>query len=124
MAFKKSIIDKYPNVGWGNLDDLSEKAVEELGLNGALHEARFGSPHLRSSGRTSSIQRNTGRKGRNAHYKRKGELEGKKEATRRATWLRRHPGASESNWIRREAVRKTRKAAERAHRKAEKAAKA
>jgi hypothetical protein len=71
-----------------------------------------------SSGRTSSIQREGGRKARQAHYTRKAILEKRKEAERRAVWERRHPGASESDWRRRQEKRKTRKAADRALKKA------
>jgi hypothetical protein len=124
MALPNSIFDKYPDATWGNLNSVSEKAIEELGLAGAIREAKRVSARRPSSGKTSSIQRREGRKGRQAHYTRKAVLERAKEAERRATWMRRHPAASESNWIRREEKRKTRKAAERAARKESKAEKA
>lgn len=108
---------------WGNVANLSNAAVEELGISGALREEREGSPRRSSSGYTSELikagktrkERNTIRR---AHYTRKGILEAEKERERRARWLRRHPGAPEANWNRREAERKTRKAANRAARKA------
>jgi hypothetical protein len=121
MALLNSILDKYPDAAWGNLNSLSEKAIEELGLDAAIAEARRGSARRPSSGLTSSIQRKEGRKGRQAHYTRKAILEREKEAGRRAVWMRRHPHAAESNWVRREEKRKTRKAVERAARKAAKA---
>jgi len=121
MALPNSIFDKNPGARWGNLNSVSEKAIEELGLAGAIAEARRGSPRRPSSGRTSSIQRKEGRKGRQAHYTRKAILERAKEEERRAVWMRRHPGRAESNWARREEKRKTRKAVERAARKERKA---
>jgi hypothetical protein len=123
MALPNSIFDKYPDATWGNLNSISEKAIEELGLAGAIREAKRVSARRPSSGQTSSIQRREGRKGRQAHYTRKAVLERAKEEERRAVWMRRHPAASESKWIRREEKRKTRKAAERAARKAGKAKK-
>ena len=91
---------------WGN--------VVENNLNSNY----VASPHRSSSGRTSSIQRTGGRKGRQEHYRRKASLESKKENERRRVWEHLHPGASESNWRRREERRKTRKARHRAERKA------
>jgi hypothetical protein len=102
-----------PRFPWGNLPS-SEGAIRELGVIGALQEADRLSSHRSSSGRTSSIQRKGGRKARQAHYTRKAISEKRKEAARRAAWERRHPGASESNWLRRQEKRKTRKAANRA----------
>jgi hypothetical protein len=96
-------------LAWGNLPS-SEGAIEELGLEGAMKESNRQSPRRSSSGRTSSIQREKGRKGRQEHYKRKAILEREKEEERRRVWERRHPGASESNWRHREEKRKTRKA--------------
>lgn len=99
---------------WGNIANLSDKAVEELGIAGAMREEREGSPRRASSGNTNRMTR----KERKEHYKRKAILEREKEEERRRVWQRRHPGASESNWRRREEVRKTRKAQNRAFRKA------
>jgi len=99
-------------IPWGNLPS-SEGAINELGIKGAMAERDKRSPRRSSSGKTSSIQRKGGRKARQAHYTRKAVLEREKEAERRRVWERRHPGASESNWRRREEKRKTRKAAER-----------
>lgn len=116
----------YPYL-WGNVANLSDKAIEELGITGAMNEEHYGSPRRSSSGYTSELvkagktrkERNTIRR---AHYVRKGILEAEKEAERRARWLRRHPGAPEANWNRREAARKTRKAAHRVSRKTVRAA--
>jgi hypothetical protein len=98
---------------WGNVANLSEGAVRELGVQGAMEEHWVRSPRRSSSGKTSSIQGRLGRKGRQAHYTRKAILEREKEGHRRAVWERRHPGASESHWRSREEKRKTRKANER-----------
>ena len=98
---------------WGNLANMSEGAFKELGFEGAYAEARRPSEHRASSGMSNRMTR----KERKEHYRRKAELEARKEAQRRAVWTRRHPGAPEENWIRREAARKTRKAAERASRR-------
>jgi hypothetical protein len=98
---------------WGNVANLSDKAIEELGIAGAIHEEREGSPRRSSSGETNRMTR----KERKEHYKRKAILEREKEEERRRVWQRRHPGASESNWRRREEARKTRKAQSRAFRK-------
>lgn len=99
---------------WGNLANMSEGAFKELGFAGAYNEARRPSEHRASSGMTNRMTR----KERQEHYRRKAALEARKEAERRAVWARRHPGAPEANWERREAARKTRKAGERAARKA------
>jgi nucleotide-binding universal stress UspA family protein len=98
---------------WGNVANLSEGAFKELGFVGAYDEARRPSERRASSGMTEHMTR----KERQEHYRRKAVLEAKKEAERRAVWVRRHPGAPEANWVRREAARKTRKAGERAARK-------
>jgi len=105
-----------PDFPWGNMPS-SEEAIRELGVIGAMKEANRRSTGRSSSGRTSSIQRKGGRKARQAHYTRKAIAEKRKEAERRAVWERRHPGASESNWLRRQEKRKTRKAADRALKK-------
>ena len=122
MELPKSTFDilmmERPNLKWGNVNRLSSGAINELGIEGAIAEANRKSARRSSSGRTSSIQRREGRKGRKAHYTRKAILERVKEEERRAVWIRRHPHAPESNWIQREAKRKTRKAAERKERKA------
>lgn len=100
---------KAGTLAWGDAVS-SEGAVAELGLEGARAEKARGSPHRASSGQTSEIQRVQGRKGRKEHYTRKAILEKEKEEARRVVWLRRHPGAPETNWERREKKRHTRKA--------------
>ena len=103
---------------WGNMANLDPDDVQAIGVNAAMAERYKASPRRSSSGRTSSIQRTGGRKARQAHYTRKAILEREKEATRRALWESRFPGAPAEHWNRREAARKTRKAANRAVRKA------
>jgi hypothetical protein len=105
-----------PDFKWGDLPS-SEGAVRELGVRGAIEERGRLSPRRPSSGMTSEIQRTQGRKGRQEHYKRKAILEKEKEEERRRVWLRRHPGASESDWLKREEKRKTRKVSYRNYRK-------
>ncbi len=106
-----------PDFKWGDLPS-SEGAIRELGVRGAISENRKRVSRRRaSSGMTSEIQRTQGRKGRQEHYKRKAILEREKEEERRRIWNRRHPGSSESGWLRREEKRKTRKANYRAYRK-------
>lgn len=102
---------------WGNIARLSNSAIDELGLAGAMLEDKMAvSEHRASSGQTNRMTR----KERKEHYKRKAILERLKEEERRRVWARRHPGGRESDWVRREAERKTRKAADRARRKAAK----
>lgn len=102
---------------WGNIANLSDAAIEELGLEGAFLEQKMAvSPHRSSSGQTNRMTR----KERKEHYKRKAILEREKEEERRRVWERRHPGGRESEWRAREEKRKTRKAANRAFRKAAK----
>ena len=98
---------------WGNINNLSEGAFQELGFAGAYEEAHRPSERRASSGMSNRMTR----KERKEHYRRKAELEARKEAQRRAVWIRRHPGAPEANWQRREAARKSRKAGERAARR-------
>ena len=85
---------------WGNIMSLSEGAVEELGINGAMAEHKRISSHMASSGQSPSMPR----KARKEHYSRKIAKYKEHEAERRARWTRRHPGAAESNWERREAA--------------------
>ena len=111
------LFERQSNAEWGNIGNLSERAIAELGVEGAIAERDQRSPRRSSSGRTSSLQRaapeGTRRKLRQAHYTRKAILEKEKESARRKIWERRHPGSSESKWLQREAARKTRKAGER-----------
>ena len=106
---------KEGTLAWGNLEGLSEAAVRELGLEGAIAERNRISTRRSSSGKTSSMERKfptrkEAKAWRKGHYTRKAIIERDKEAKRRAVWERRHPGAHESNWDRRQAERKTRKA--------------
>jgi len=105
-----------PDFKWGDLPS-SNAAVRELGIEGAIAEKRQKSRRRSSSGQTSEIQRVGGRKARQEHYKRKAILEAEKEAERRAIWIRRHPGAHESNWTRRQEKRRRRRAASRSARR-------
>ena len=83
---------------WGNLMNMSEGAVEELGISGAMAERNRISSHVASSGQSPSMPR----KARKEHYTRKIAKYKAHEAERRVRWERRHPGAPESNWERRE----------------------
>ena len=108
---------------WGNLMNLSDPTIEELGINGAIAERNAISPHRASSGMTTEIVHAHGRKAGKEHYKRKAILEAEKEVERRAKWLRRHPGAPEANWVRRQETRKVARADRARSRKAFKAVK-
>jgi hypothetical protein len=103
---------------WADLENVNPKRVEEVGLERAMYErsSEVSSPHRASSGQTSELLKaGKSRKERNtiraAHYKRKGELEGQKEARRRAHWEKYHGHRGAANWEAREAARKTRRAA-------------
>jgi hypothetical protein len=109
---------------WADVMSLSEGDVEELGVEGAMAARNAGSPHRASSGLTTEIVHAHGRKAGKEHYKRKAILEAEKEVERRAKWLRRHPGAPESNWARRQETRKVKRAERVRSRKALKAMKA
>jgi hypothetical protein len=99
---------------WGNVFNLSEGAIEELGIKGAMAERDQLSSHVASSGESYKMPR----KMRKEHYARKIAKYQAHEAERRARWERRHPGAPEENWKEREAAhrakRNTRRAARRA----------
>ena len=108
------------NMKWGNVAnlpiDLDEERIEAIGLNGAIREymeSRRDSEHLASSGLSDEMTRGP----RKEHYRRKGVLEGKKEQTRRRKWAKLYPGRGESNWDKREELRKQRKKIERNTRK-------
>jgi hypothetical protein len=98
---------------WGNVFNLSESAVEELGIVGARKEENAFSPHRASSGNTNRMTR----KERKQHYTRKAILEREKEEKRRALWERRHPRADVRGWLEKEEERKKRKAIHRALRR-------
>lgn len=110
----EALMHKRPNIGWGNIAELSEGALKELGLVGAYDEAYHPvSEHLYSSGMSNTMTR----KLRKEHYKRKAILEVQKAKERRVVWERRHPGVGEANWERREKKREGRKAGARATRR-------
>lgn len=110
----EELMYKRPNIGWGNIAELSEGALKELGFVGAYNDAYHpNSEHLPSSGMSNRMTR----KLRKEHYKRKAILEVQKAKERRAIWESRHPGAGEANWERREKKREGRKAAARATRR-------
>jgi hypothetical protein len=79
MEWPKSKLEEFmernPQFPWGTLNSISEGAIEELGVVGAIQEGRRVSARRTSSGRTSSIQRKHGRNGRQAHYTRMEILE-------------------------------------------------
>jgi len=117
------------SVAWADLAGLRSSNISEYGVEEALRrqKMRENSPRRASSGMTSETLNRMFREGktrkernawRRAHYIRKGELEAEKETARRARWQRRHPHESQANWERREAERKTRRAAAKAARKA------
>lgn len=108
-------------LGWANMERMDPLVLEREGVRAAYKNAwnpSSTSEHRASSGKTSSIVRREGRKGRKAHYTRKAILEREKEERRRAAWLVHFPGASESHWRFREERRKTRKQEERSRRAA------
>jgi hypothetical protein len=121
-----------PNWPWANVMNLPSENVEAYGIAGAMELNRerrseqvrreqqelaalenllSRSEHRSSSGQTQRMSR----KERQAHYKRKGELEGRKETMRRRYYKLK--GLSQSEQERREAARKARRAATRKARK-------
>lgn len=106
-------------LGWANIERMDPLVLEREGVRAAYKNAWYpasSSEHRASSGKTSSIERREGRKGRKAHYTRKAILEREKEERRRAAWAARFPGAPESHWQFREERRKTQKREERLRR--------
>lgn len=139
----RNLVEAGHRIKWGDLDTMEQAALQELGYFGAREreareaaernwyaekERRFrdehGSEHRGSSGWTSEIEKEEMRLPRKArtlrreHYKRKGELEDKKEAERRARYAAAGLRSSEAEKM--EGARKTRKMKERARRKAAK----
>ena len=102
---------KEGRLGWEDIERMDPLVMKKEGVRAAYRNAWHpsSSEHRASSGRTSSIERREGRKGRKAHYTRKAILEREKEARRRAAWRERFPGAPESHWQFREERRKTQK---------------
>ena len=105
----EDLMQRRPNIGWGNINAISEGALREGGYGAAHDEAIRRSSRLSSSGMSNIMPRKT----RKEHYRRKAILEIRKANERRAVWERRHPGAHESNWEHREKKREGRKAASR-----------
>jgi hypothetical protein len=93
------------SIQWGNLLNLSEGAVEELGIKGAMAERNRISSRVASSGESPHMPR----KMRKEHYTRKIAKYKEHEAERRTRWKRRHPGANESNWTRREVAHRAKR---------------
>ena len=111
------------DVPWGNWANLEEGNIRKFGVRGAMTRRNRLSARRSSSGRTSSGERKhptrkAAKAWRAEHYKRKAILEREKEEARRREWKADFPEEGEANWNRREAARKTRKAANRAIRKA------
>ena len=108
MALLSDPFKKLPFYTWGDLvDKLSEE--EEARYRSEIGYIYGSSPHRSSSGRTSSIQKTHGRKGRAAHYKRKGELEGEKEGRRRTRWREVFPRKESPHFKKLEEKRKARR---------------
>jgi hypothetical protein len=132
-----------PPTLWGDLATMDQAALQKLGIVGARERAamnaaernwyseqerRFreknGSEHRASSGWTSEMEKEEMRLPRKArtirreHYRRKGELETKKVAERRARYAAEGLDSSEAEKV--ENARTTRKIKERARRKAAK----
>jgi hypothetical protein len=103
-----------PHISWANIEEIDAANFEKFGFEEALRRARARSERLASSGMSPKMSR----KNRQEHYRRKAKLEERKELARRAEWEYNFPGAPESNWLRREERRKTRKQAERNLRRA------
>ena len=114
----EELMYRRPNIGWGNINAISEGALKELGYGRAHNEAVRRSSRLSSSGMSNVMPRKT----RKEHYRRKAILETRKAKERRELWERRHPGAGEPNWERREKKREGRKAASRGARRTAKRA--
>jgi hypothetical protein len=109
----QNLLERRPNVGWGNVANMDEKTLLDEGFYAAYREAVKLSEHLASSGMSNRMTR----KERKEHYRRKAELEVRKAKERREQWERRHPGGRESEFARKEKARVERKAVERAARR-------
>jgi len=112
-------MEEVPWFNWMNLDDAN---LQKFGVRGAIARRNRPSPRYASSGRTSSGERQfptrkAAKAWRGEHYKRKAIFEKGKEEQRRREWEANFPEEGEAAWQRREAARKTRKAANRAFRK-------
>ncbi len=139
----RNLVEAGSRIRWGDLDLEDEAALQKLGYYGARERAAMnaeernwyaeherslrnmhGSDRRTSSGWTSELEKEEMKLPRKArtlrreHYKRKGELEAKKEAARRERYAAERLRSSEVTKM--ENARKTRKVKERAHRKAAK----
>ena len=103
----------HPYLSWADIEEVDEDDLLKHGFAEALRRAYARSERLASSGMSNTMARKT----RKEHYRRKAQLEERKEAVRRAQWLAEFPGAHESSWARREEFRKRRKERERYNRK-------
>jgi hypothetical protein len=102
-------MNAHPYLSWADIEEVDEDDLLKYGFAEALRRAYARSERLASSGQSNTMPRKT----RKEHYRRKAQLEERKEAARRAQWLREFPGASERAWVRREERRQRRKADER-----------
>jgi hypothetical protein len=100
---------EHPYLSWADVEEVDEDDLLKFGFAEALRRAYARSERLASSGQTNRMSR----KPRQEHYRRKAQLEERKEAARRAQWRAEFPNASERAWTRREERRKARKAEER-----------
>ena len=115
----RDMMERRPNLGWGNLAIFNEGILKKYGVAAAYDAAIHpNSEHLPSSGMSNTMTR----KLRKEHYRRKAILEVRKAKERRALWEHLNPGAGETNWLRLERAREERKADVRAHRRATKRA--
>ncbi len=110
-------MNAHPYLSWADIEEVDEDDLLKHGFVEALRRAYSRSERLASSGASNTMARKT----RKEHYRRKAQLEDRKEAGRRAQWLKEFPGAPEAAWNRREARRQSRKAAERHTRRIRKA---
>ncbi len=102
-------MNAHPYLSWADIEEVDEDDLLKYGFAEALRRAYARSERLASSGQSNTMPRKT----RKEHYRRKAQLEERKEAARRAQWLAEFPGASERAWVRREERRQKRKADER-----------
>jgi hypothetical protein len=102
-------IEAHPYLSWADIEEVDEDDLMKFGFKEALHRAYARSERLASSGASNTMPRKT----RKEHYRRKAQLEERKEAARRAQWRAEFPDAPESAWTRREERRQRRKADER-----------
>ena len=102
-------MNAHPYLSWADIEEVDEDDLLKYGFAEALRRAYSRSERLASSGASNRMTR----KERKEHYRHKAQLEERKEAARRAQWLKEFPGAPEAAWVRREERRQRRKADER-----------